>query len=117
MKIIAFAGSNSQHSINHQLVSFASSLMENSETIRLNDYTLPMYSIDVEQNEGIPNEVKRLAKDLAIADAYIISVSEHNGNVSAFFKNCLDWLSRHDRDFLKGKKIILLSTSPGGKGV
>ncbi|MCB0444022.1 MAG: NAD(P)H-dependent oxidoreductase, partial [Flavobacterium sp.] len=46
----------------------------------------------------------------------LISVNEHNGNPSAFFKNVLDWLSRLDRKFLEGKKVFLLSTSNGARG-
>jgi len=34
----------------------------------------------------------------------------------SFFKNTIDWLSRINREFLKDKKIILLSTSPGKYG-
>ncbi|WP_299215623.1 NAD(P)H-dependent oxidoreductase, partial [uncultured Dokdonia sp.] len=46
----------------------------------------------------------------------ILSVNEHNGTVSAFFKNILDWLSRVDRNFLSDTKILLMSTSPGARG-
>lgn len=116
MKIIAFAGSNSKKSINHQLVQFVASLQENIEVIKLSEFDVPMYSMDIEEVEGIPNGVKSLASKLEEADAYVISVSEHNGNVSAFFKNNIDWLSRNDRNFLENKKILLLSTSPGGGG-
>lgn len=116
MKIIAFAGSNSKKSINHQLVQYVASLQENIEVIKLNDFDIPMYSMDTEEEDGIPDDVKSLDVKLAEADAFIISVSEHNGNVSAFFKNNIDWLSRNNRNFLANKKILLLSTSPGGGG-
>lgn len=116
MKTIAFSGSNSSKSINQQLVSYAASLIDNTEVINLNSYNIPMYNIDIEENEGIPNKVKTLATKLATATNFIISVSEHNGNVSAFFKNILDWLSRYNRNFLEDKKVIILSTSPGKGG-
>ena len=116
MKIIALAGSNSSKSINHQLVTYAASLVENSEVIRLTDYEMPIYNMDIEEDAGIPDGVKMLDEKLEEASHFIISVSEHNGNISAFFKNILDWLSRNNRKFLEGKKIVLLSTSPGKGG-
>ena len=116
MQIIAFAGSNSSKSINHQLVTYAATTKPNTKVIRLTDYKLPMYNIDIEENDGIPNGVQKLDQELAKADAFIISVAEHNGNITAFFKNTLDWLSRNNRNFLEHKKVILLSTSPGKGG-
>lgn len=116
MKTIAFAGSNSSTSINHQLVQYAASLITKSTVIRLTDYDIPMYSIDTENDEGIPNDVQRLISDIQKADRLILSVNEHNGNVSAYWKSILDWLSRVDRKFLAEKKIVLLSASPGGGG-
>ena len=54
--------------------------------------------------------------DLQKADGIILSVNEHNGNPSAYFKNLIDWLSRLDKNFISGKKILLMSTSPGKRG-
>ena len=92
MKIIAFAGSNSSKSINHQLVSYAVKLVENSEVINLNDYAVPIYSQDLENSEGIPQSIKYLCAKLSETNKLVISVCEHNGNISAFFKNILDEL-------------------------
>ena len=116
MKTIAFAGSNNSASINHQLVSYAVKSVENSEVIKLTDYSVPMYSQDLEKAEGIPQSIKNLDAKLSEANKLVISVSEHNGNISAFFKNILDWLSRYNRDFLNNKQVVILSASPGGGG-
>ena len=115
-KTIAFAGSNSSKSINHQVVSYIATLAENIEVIRLTNYETPFYSADLEEESGIPVSIIDLNNKLVTADRLIISVAEHNGNLTAFFKNIIDWLSRNDRDFLKGKEVILLSTSPGKAG-
>lgn len=116
MKTIAFAGSNSSTSINHQLVTYAAQGLDDAEVIKLKDYEMPIYSEDVEKSDGIPQGIKNLGAKLLESNRFVISVSEHNGNISAFLKNTLDWLSRHNRDFLKDKKVILLSTSPGPGG-
>ena len=116
MKIIGFAASNSSVSINQQLVSHALKLVEHTELIILSDYIAPIYSEDLEKAEGIPPAIKNLDAKLKEADKIVISVSEHNGNISAFFKNILDWLSRNNRDFLSDKQVIILSASPGGGG-
>ncbi len=116
MKIIAFAGSNSSKSINHQLINYVASFVDKVDIIRLTDYQIPMYNIDVEEKDGIPAGVKALGEKLATADYLFISVAEHNGNITAFFKNILDWLSRNERTFLANKKVVLLGTSPGKGG-
>ncbi|KZS41752.1 NADPH-dependent FMN reductase [Aquimarina aggregata] len=117
-KILAFAGSNSSTSINHKLVSFVVSKLEGHDTkvINLIKYTVPMYSEDEEKNNSFPAMILSLKEEIAKADALVISVNEHNGSWGAFFKNIIDWLSRLDRNFLEGKKILLMSTSPGKRG-
>ena len=57
--------------------------------------------------------MKNFITEIKAANALIISVNEHNGMVSSFFKNVLDWLSRLDRNFLASKKVLLMSTSTG----
>ncbi|MDT0555031.1 NADPH-dependent FMN reductase [Patiriisocius hiemis] len=117
-KIIAFAGSNSSTSINHAFVSFAASCVSQCEVkiIKLVDYSLPMFSEDIEKEKGYSVELMMLNNELKAADGVLLSVNEHNGTVSAFFKNVLDWLSRLDRNFLDGKKVMLMSTSNGKRG-
>ncbi len=116
-KIIAFAGSNSSTSINHHLVlGVAKMNREQIEILRLTDYPLPMYGEDLEKESGYPAVLSDLLTKIRRADGLIISVNEHNGSVSAFFKNVLDWLSRIEYKFLADKKILLMSASPGGRG-
>lgn len=117
-KIIAFAGSNSKDSINHLLVTAIASQIKEQDVkiVRLTDYTIPIYNLDDEQASGIPVDVLLLKNEIEKCKGIIISVNEHNGSVSAFFKNILDWLSRADRNYLEGKKILLASTSPGARG-
>lgn len=116
-KILAFAGSSSPTSINHQLILNVTGRIGEHEVqvLDLHEIDFPMYSI-VKEKEGIPQNVKFLFEKILDHQALIISVNEYNANVSGFFKNILDWLSRVDRKFLQGKKILLMSTSPGKRG-
>ena len=117
-QILAIAGSNSTTSINQKLVSWvASQLTEHKvKVLNIGNYVIPIYSEDIEKTTGIPGQVMGIAKEIKEADALILAVSEHNGSWSAFFKNIIDWLSRHNRNFLENKKILLMSTSPGQRG-
>lgn len=117
-KILAFAGSNSSTSINQSLINHVAERINGHEikVIELRKFDIPMFSVDIEKERGIPTDIKVLKNLIDEHDALIISVNEHNGTVSAFFKNIIDWLSRLDRSFLTGKKILLMSTSPGTRG-
>ncbi|WP_350288373.1 NAD(P)H-dependent oxidoreductase [uncultured Croceitalea sp.] len=117
-KILAFAGSNSSTSINYKLVKFTVSELDNHQVqlINMANFPFPMYSSDFETEHGYSNSLVELMKDINNAQGLILSVNEHNGNPSAYFKNVLDWLSRINRNFLDGTKVFLMATSPGKGG-
>lgn len=117
-KIITIAGSNSQKSINKSLITYTNSLLESVELISvdLNNYVLPIYGVDFETENGIPTAVKRLDELFDTADGFIVSLAEHNGSYSAVFKNTIDWLSRINFKIWREKPMLLMATSPGGRG-
>ncbi len=117
-KIIAFAGSNSKQSINKALVEYASSLVKGVEVevLDLNDYVMPIYSIDIENEKGIPEKAIEFKNKIRTADGIIISFAEHNGAYSVAFKNVYDWISRIESDVWLNKPMLMLGTSPGGRG-
>jgi NAD(P)H-dependent FMN reductase len=80
------------------------------------NFPFQMYSEDREKSEGFSNALVEFHRDIKECRGLIISVNEHNGNPSAYFKNVLDWLSRLDRKFLSDKKILLMGTSGGKRG-
>lgn len=117
MNVLAFAASNSRHSINKALVSYAATLINSEvELIDLNDYEMPLYSVDREKEGGIPEQAHQFYDKIGQADAILISFAEHNGNVTAAYKNLFDWTSRINAKVYQGKPAVLLSTSPGGRG-
>ncbi len=116
--IIAFGASNSSKSINQKLARWVSGQLENTEVtlLDLNDYEMPIYSIDREQKYGVPQKAHQFKKALKGADGIIISFAEHNGSYTAAFKNILDWVSRIERTIWLNKPMFLLATSPGPRG-
>lgn len=117
-KILAFAGSNSSTSINQQLLDHILERVNGHEItrIKLTNYPLPLFGVDLEKEQGFSENLREIHRLIREHDALIIAVNEHNGGPSVFFKNYLDWLSRLQRNFLEGKKILLFSTSPGRRG-
>lgn len=117
-RILAFAGSNHANSINKRLLKEALKLIEGYEVdeVELTELDVPMYGLDLEKEKGIPQDISKLREKLDKASVLIIASPEHNSMMPAFLKNILDWLSRTGPKFLAGKKLVLLSTSPGGRG-
>ena len=88
MKIFAFAASNSRKSINKQLVSYTLTYFDGYEKnlIDLNDYEMPIYGIDKENVDGIPEPAYRLASQIDESDLIICSFAEHNGAILLLLK-------------------------------
>jgi len=116
--IIAFAGSNSKQSINKQLATYAASLLEDVSVtvLDLNDFPLPIYNMDLEIENGIPEVAEKFLSEIQKADGIILSLAEHNGAYAAVFKNIFDWASRIDGKLWGNKSMLLMATSPGGRG-
>ena len=116
--ILSFAGTSSKESINKQLVSYASSLLKNANTtiLDLNDFELPIYSIDLEKEQGIPENAHKFLNLIKSADGIVLSLAEHNGAYTAVFKNLFDWMTRIESKIFYNKPMFLMATSPGGRG-
>lgn len=123
MKILSFAATNSQKSINKQLVSYATKVLAHRlggdaviEVLDLNEYEMPIYSVEREKELGIPVEAHRFFNQVRAADRILISFAEHNGSYSAAYKNLYDWASRIDMRVYDQKPMVLMATSPGAGG-
>lgn len=116
--ILAFAGSNSKNSINKQLATYASGLVEDSEVtvLDLNDFELPLYGIDFEIEHGIPDNAHKFLEYIKSSDGIVLSLAEHNGAYATVFKNIFDWMSRINGKLWNDKPMLLMATSPGGRG-
>lgn len=118
MKVLAFAASSSTKSINKMLVTYAVSLLVDAEVeiLDLNDYELPLFSVDKEEEIGQPSLAKDFLRKIGKSDTLVISFAEHNGSYSVAYKNLFDWCSRINPKIFQGKPMVLLSTSPGTGG-
>jgi NAD(P)H-dependent FMN reductase len=119
MKILAFAGSNSKQSINKKLVTWVATHFSSADVqiLDLNDFEMPIFSIDRQRENGIPVEAQTFADAIGQADLLLISLAEHNGAYTAAFKNIFDWISRiPEQSVFQDKPIFLMATSPGGRG-
>ncbi len=118
MKILAFGGSTSSKSINRQLANYAARLVPGSEVTELDlrTYKLQIYSSDEEETSGIPDDARAFLDSIRAHDAIVVSLAEHNGAYSAAFKNLYDWTSRIEQKLWSEKPMLLMATSPGGRG-
>ena len=117
-KIVAFGASSSLNSINKDLATYTASQVPDSASIVVNliDFEMPIYSIDKEKENGIPDLAYKFKDILKNADGIVISFAEHNGVYTAAFKNIFDWISRIEKVVWYNKPMFLLSTSDGDRG-
>lgn len=80
------------------------------------DLRLPLFDEDLEQAEGIPGAVQRLADQIAEADAVVIAGPEYNKSVSGVLKNALDWVSRTKGNPWKDKPVAIMAATGGRAG-
>lgn len=118
MKLLAIGASTSSTSINERLAAYAARLVPDSQitVFSLRDLTLPIYSEDEEKGNGHPADAHKFLDAIAAHDGIVLSLAEHNGSYAAAFKNIYDWASRIEQKVWQDKPMLLLSTSPGGRG-
>jgi len=125
VKVLAISGSTRADSYNRKLLMEAVELAKQNGAVvtdvDLKDYALPFYDGDLEATQGMPENAKRLRQLMINSNTIIIASPEYNGSMAGILKNVLDWASRSEnakpsRDAFKGKKFIILSTSPGPGG-
>lgn len=115
--MLVFVGSNSSKSINEQLTKAVLKELNVTHTfVDLKTLDIPLFSEDLEHEIKTPKDIVSLKEQISSFEHIFIATNEHNGNLSAFLKNTLDWLSRINVKFLENKKIFILSTSNGKRG-
>src|ERR1700745_365596 len=124
-RILAFAGSLRRDSFNKKLVSIAAHGAREAGAevtlIDLKDFPLPLFDQDLEAEQGIPENGKKLKKLFIDHAGLLIASPEYNSSFPAVLKNAIDWVSRPAPGepslvAFRGKVAILMSASPGRLG-
>lgn len=77
---------------------------------------IPLYDQDLD-GESPPEPVKLLKAAIEKCDGLIVCSPEYNYGMSGVLKNAIDWASRPGfKSPLKGKPVVLMTTSPGYTG-
>lgn len=125
VKILAFAGSTRKESLNKKLIKIAaagaSEAGANVTLVDLRDFQMPLYDGDLEQQEGLPPNARKLKELMLTHHGFLISAPEYNSSISGVLKNTIDWTSRQSEGetplaCYQGKIAGLVSASPGGLG-
>ena len=115
MHLLGISGSLRAGSFNRKLMHEAARLFA-PDTFTVGSLQMPIYDGDLEQGEGIPAAVQRLADQIAAADAVIISTPEYNKGPSGALKNALDWVSRVEGNPWQDKPVAIMSAAAGRAG-
>jgi NAD(P)H-dependent FMN reductase len=97
-KILVFAGSIRSGAFSGKLAAAAAKALALNDAdvtlISLADYPLPIYNGDLEKEEGIPENAKKLARQIAAHQGVFIATPEYNNSLPPLLKNAIDWVSR-----------------------
>lgn len=112
VKLLAFAGSTRNGSLNQALLDLAvkEARARGAEVtaIRLKDFALPIYDGDMEV-EAFPQAARDLKALFRAHHGFLIATPEYNGGVSGVLKNAIDWASRPT----DGENLVALSAFRG----
>src|SRR5215467_480352 len=124
-RILAFAGSTRRDSFNKKLVPIAARGARDAGAdvtlIDLKDFPLPLFDQDLEAEQGMPENGKKLKQLFIDHDGLLIASPEYNSSITAVLKNAIDWVSRPAPGepslvAYRGKIATLMSASPGALG-
>jgi chromate reductase, NAD(P)H dehydrogenase (quinone) len=124
-RILAFASSTRRESFNKKLVAIAAHGAREAGAevtlIDLKDFPLPLFDQDLEAEQGMPENGKKLKKLFIDHDGLLIASPEYNSSFPAVLKNAIDWVSRpapgeSSLVAFRGKVATLMSASPGALG-
>lgn len=113
--LLGISGSLRKASHNSLLLREAARLYDGADLVEA-DINFPLYNGDDEEADGVPAQVDDLARQIADADAVLISTTEYNKGPSGALKNALDWISRSSVKPWGGKPVAVMSAAAGRAG-
>lgn len=90
-----------------------------SEIINLLDLKLPLYTLEEENENGVPRVITDLGDNFNKASAFVFSFPEYNGGIPPVLVNAIAWFTRSSdnwRDLFFGR-FVLLATHSGSGGL
>ncbi len=120
IKIVGFAGSLRDSSVNRLLLRSAINLAPAHMLIEeLYIHDVPLYNGDIE-DQGPPQSVIAFKEAVASSDGLLIVSPEYNHGIPAVTKNLIDWASRrlsHPGNVLDGKPVSIMTIAGGASGL
>lgn len=113
--LLGISGALRKASTNSMLLREAARLFGPCQYVEA-DLRLPLFDADVQDSQGIPEEVQALADQIAGADAVVLSTPEYNKAPSGVLKNALDWVSRTSGKPWADKPVAVMSAAAGRAG-
>jgi NAD(P)H-dependent FMN reductase len=119
-RLLAFSGSARRASLNRKLLNVVVADARESggavTLIDLNDYPLPLYHGDLEDEQGLPANAAKLIDLIATHPGLLIASPEYNSMFTPLLKNTIDWCTRSDDNPFLGRVAAVVSASPGMLG-
>ncbi|MFV0515078.1 MAG: NADPH-dependent FMN reductase [Jhaorihella sp.] len=113
--LVGISGSLRRESTNRRLIREAARLFGPCRFVEA-DLNLPLFDADLQEKDGIPPAVQRLADQIAASDAVVIATPEYNKAPSGVLKNALDWVSRTEGNPWQDKPVAVMSAAAGRAG-
>lgn len=119
-RILAFSGSARRESLNRKFLSAAVDAIRDAggevTLVDLNDYALPIYHGDLEDEHGLPENAAKLIELIKGHGGLLVASPEYNAMITPLLKNTIDWCTRGDDNPFTGKVAAVIAASPGGFG-
>jgi NAD(P)H-dependent FMN reductase len=120
-KVLLLAASMRRDSCNKKLIHVVEQQLSANaicefQLLNFADFSAPLYNGDVEESNGIPENIDRFVQALKQASGLIIASPEYNYSIPGTLKNLIDWVSRVKPMPFARKPILLLSASPSLAG-
>jgi len=120
MRILAFAASLREGSLNRRLIEVAAGLAREAgaevDLADFRDFDMPLYDGDLNDIVGLPPGALALKDRVERADAIMIASPEYNYSISGLLKNAIDWVSRARPMPWRCRSVYLLAASPSAMG-
>jgi chromate reductase, NAD(P)H dehydrogenase (quinone) len=114
--ILGISGSLRAASYNSAALRAAQQLAPTGIAISLADISaIPIYNDDVRE-QSLPPSVKKLAEEIAAADAILIATPEYNYSIPGALKNAIDWISKVPNQPFYEKPVAIMGASMGAIG-